>query len=77
LLIFVSTKIKLNNQKSNAMKRNEILNLFKSLAKSQGHYGRLLRTINENKEWGDEYLEYLERKNFKSEIDLILEIEGC
>lgn len=58
------------------MKREQILNLFRSLAMSQGFYGRLLRDIDENPEWGDEYLTNLEAQNFGSDLDLILYVEG-
>lgn len=54
------------------MKRNEILNAIKSLARSQGFYGRLLNEIEEN----DEILDVLERQNFNDVVDMILFIEG-
>lgn len=52
------------------MKRDKILETFKSLAKSQGFYGRLLDNITE------EELDYLEEQKFKDAVDLILFIEG-
>lgn len=52
------------------MNRNEILDLVKSLAKSQGFYSRLLEELNNEK------LDYLEQQNFKDPIDFILFIEG-
>lgn len=58
------------------MKREQILNVFKSLAMSQGFYGRLLRDIRENEEWGENFLASLEGQNFGSELDLILAIES-
>lgn len=58
------------------MKREQILNVFKSLAMSQGFYGRLLRDIRENEEWGEDFLTALEERNFGSELDLILAIES-
>lgn len=51
------------------MTKDEILQVFRSLAKSQGFYGRLLRDITE------EGLQYLEDQNFKDVLDLILFIE--
>lgn len=53
------------------MDRTKILGLIKSLAKSQGFYGRLLESINEN----PEILDHLEQQNFKEELDLILYLE--
>lgn len=52
------------------MKKKEILNAIKMLAKSQGFYGRLLADIEEsgNK---DEILLELERKNFKDVLDMV------
>jgi hypothetical protein len=58
------------------MDREQILDVFRSLACSQGFYGRLLRDISENEEWGDEFLNHLEEQNFRTELDLILYIES-
>lgn len=52
------------------MDREQILAVFRSLAQSQGLYGRILRDIT------DEELDYLVSKNFKSNLDLILFIEN-
>ena len=54
------------------MSGKEILDTIKSLAQSQGFYGRLLEQIQDN----DEALEYLEQQNFKDSLDLILFLEG-
>lgn len=53
------------------MDRTKILELIKGLAKSQGFYGRLLESINEN----PKILDHLEQQNFKEELDLILYLE--
>lgn len=58
------------------MNKEQILDVFRSLACSQGFYGRLLRDIYEDEEWGNAYLNYLEEQNFRTEIDLILFIES-
>jgi hypothetical protein len=59
------------------MNREQIINVFRSLAMSQGFYGRLLRSIYEMEENArDEYLSYLESQNFANKLDLILFIEG-
>ena len=58
------------------MKRNDIIALFKSLACSQGFYGRLLRDIDalpddlKEQFWND-----MEAQRFKDAIDVILYIE--
>ena len=51
------------------MTKDEILQVFRDLAKSQGFYGRLLRDITEDG------LQYLEDQHFTDIIDLILFIE--
>lgn len=54
------------------MNREKILNLIQGLSKSQGFYGRLLRRIQEE----PEILDYLEKQNFKEDLDLILFLES-
>ena len=59
------------------MKRQQILDTFRSLAQSQGFYGRLLEAIDElSDEERDEYLTALEEKNFSDPVDLVLFVEG-
>lgn len=58
------------------MDKEQILDVFRSLACSQGFYGRLLRDIYEDQEWGIAYLNHLEEQNFRTELDLILYIES-
>jgi len=53
------------------MTKEEILNAIKSLAMSQGFYGRLLRDIREN----PEILDRLEEQNFQKPLDMVLFIE--
>lgn len=53
------------------MDRNEILDSIKSLASSQGFYGRLYEQLYDN----DDALEYLEQQNFKDVVDMILFLE--
>ena len=58
------------------MSRQQILDTFRSLAKSQGFYGRLLDYINSMDEGErDTYLLDLERQNFKDAVDLVLYLE--
>ena len=54
------------------MDRIQILELIKSLAQSQGFYGRLLRDMEEN----PEILIHLEKQNFEKDLDLILYLES-
>ena len=59
------------------MEREEIMEKIKSLASSQGLYGRLYRDLMELDE--DEYEQVmleLESQNFKDEVDLVMFIEG-
>ena len=62
------------------MDRIQILAAFRSLAKSQGFYGRLLRDINDLKIQDPERYERAmkepESKKFKDIVDLVLFIEG-
>ena len=58
------------------MSRQQILDTFRSLAKSQGFYGRLLDYIDSMDEGErDTYLLDLERQNFKDAVDLVLYLE--
>ena len=54
------------------MNKQEIMEAIKSLAMSQGFYGRLYRTLKEN----PEALEFLEKQNFKKPIDIIMFLEN-
>ena len=54
------------------MKKEQILDVIKSLAKSQGFYGKLLEYINEE----PSYLDFLEKQNFKDAIDFVLYMES-
>ena len=61
------------------MDRNEILNLIRALACSQGMYGRLFHEIMEVKEQDpdcyEEFMEELEAKNFEKPVDFVLWFE--
>lgn len=52
------------------MSREEIMNVIRRLARSQGFYGRLLRDMT------DEALDYLEEQNFEDDLELILFLES-
>ena len=59
------------------MKREQIIATFRSLARSQGFYGRLLDAIfNLDEDERDEYFTALEEQNFAGPLDLVLFIEG-
>lgn len=55
--------------------KEEIKQVFKDLAKSQGFYGRLLEEIETNHD-ADAVYQRLEDEHFESPIDLIMVIEG-
>ena len=54
------------------MNKEEILSCVKSLANSQGFYGRLYPELSEN----EELLEHLEAQKFNHVVELILFLES-
>lgn len=54
------------------MTKQEIMEAIKSLAKSQGFYGRLYETLKEN----PEALDFLAKQNFKDSLDMVMFLEG-
>lgn len=59
------------------MNREQILDAFRSLARSQGFYGRLLEQIDSvDEETREAFLSDLESRNFKDAVDLVMWIEG-
>jgi hypothetical protein len=59
------------------MKREEIMKTIKSLASSQGLYGRLYRALMElDEDEYDEVMTELESQNFKDGVDLVMFIES-
>jgi hypothetical protein len=59
------------------MNREQILATFRSLAMSQGFYGRLLEQINSvDEEAREAFLSDLESRNFQDPVDLAMWIEG-
>ena len=59
------------------MKREEIMETIKSLASSQGFYGRLYRELMElNEDDYNKVMMELENQNFKDGLDLIMFIES-
>ena len=67
----------IKQHRSYKMKRDEILETIRSLAQSQGSYGRLLQDLeNMPKELYNTVMADLEAQNFKDAVDLIMYIEG-
>lgn len=59
------------------MNREQILATFRSLAASQGFYGRLLDQIDSvDEETREAFLSDLESRNFRDAVDLVMWIEG-
>ena len=54
------------------MNKKEIMEAIKSLAQSQGFYGRLYRTLKEN----PEALDFLAKQNFKDSLDMVMFLEA-
>lgn len=59
------------------MNKNDILDAIKSLAMSQGFYGRLLRDIQSDiNEFGEsDFLNHLEAQNFNDTLDMVFYLE--
>lgn len=62
------------------MKMNEILSVIRSLARSQGLYGRILEAIEDLRDYGDpdkydELVSALEAQNFTDPVDVVLYFE--
>lgn len=58
------------------MSFEEILQGIKSLAGSQGFYGRLYESIMEDEERKEQFKELVEEQNFSDMVDFIMWIEG-
>lgn len=59
------------------MSKEQIMNTFKSLAQSQGFYGRIVDELESMSESNrNMYLEGLEKQNFKDAIDLVIFMES-
>ncbi len=59
------------------MKKDVIMKTFKSLAQSQGFYGRIVDELESMSESNrNMYLEGLEKQNFKDTVDLVMFMES-
>lgn len=54
------------------MSKTEIMEAIKSLARSQGFYGRLYEHLKED----ENLLDYIARHNIKATVDLVMFLEG-
>ena len=58
------------------MNRQEILNAVKSLAMSQGFYGRLYNALTNGTEEAEAVLQEMVSQNFKDSVDMVMWIES-
>lgn len=59
------------------MNKEQIMNTLKSLAQSQGFYGRIVNELESLSEANrNMYLEGLEKQNFKDATDLVIFMES-
>ena len=58
------------------MNRQEILNAVKSLAMSQGFYGRLYNALTDGTEEAESVLQEMVDQNFKDSVDMVMWIES-
>ena len=54
------------------MNKEQILNLIKKLACSQGMYGRLLNRMNEDSEFKNKFLNAAEAQHFGDAVDFVM-----
>ena len=54
------------------MDKNEIMEAIKSLAHSQGYYGRLYETLKAN----PKALDFLAKQNFNDVVEMVMFLEG-
>ena len=63
------------NEKEYTRLKNGVLDLFETLAHSQGSYGRLLRDIKESEASGVDTTDFfMQFKDCKSPVDIILKL---
>lgn len=64
------------NEKDYTRLKNGVMDLFETLAHSQGFYGRLIRDIKEAEENGVDTTDFfMHFKDCKSPVDIILKLE--
>ena len=57
------------------MDREKILDAIRSLAASQGFYGRLYNALTDGSEQADEFLNTMEEQNFGDVVDMVIWLE--
>lgn len=57
------------------MDREKILDAIRSLAASQGFYGRLYDSLTDGSEQADEFLNTMEEQNFGDVVDMVMWLE--
>lgn len=65
-----------NKQTTRIMNREQITHTIRELAQSTGLYGRLLRDLNQNPDYAEEFFAEAEAQNFKDPLDFVLWYEG-
>lgn len=58
------------------MNRKQILCAIRSLAASQGFYGRLYEALTDGSERADEFLATMEAQDFGDEVDMVMWLES-
>ena len=58
------------------MNKEQILDAIRSLAASQGFYGRLYDTLTDGSEQSDEFLAIMEEQNFNDVADMVMWLES-
>lgn len=58
------------------MNRQQILNAVKSLAQSQGFYGRLYEALTSGTEEAEDALNQMVEQNFKNSVDMVMWLES-
>ena len=57
------------------MNKEQILDAIRSLAASQGFYGRLYDALTNGSEQSDEFLATMEEQNFGDVVDMVMWLE--
>ena len=57
------------------MNKEQILDAIRSLAASQGFYGRLYNALTDGSEQADEFLATMEKQNFGDVVDMVTWLE--
>lgn len=58
------------------MNKEQILDSIRSLAASQGFYGRLYNALTDGSEQADEFLATMEEQNFNDVVDMVMWLES-